>query len=274
MSDYECELTAGILQDLLAIKAPQDVLLSESAGWRLLVFAYDWDIVLIADRVTSHLSLCTGPWPCALELRAPVRGQANGAVELSADAQLECLASVGCTKISVFSVAFTCRNNCKSLFKMQGSGLTISTASFVGCRSDTDGGVVQAYDLAEVVIKECNFTDVHSSGFGGAVAAYGSNLSISKSRLHNCSSRSGGGAVWASAFKDHYGSNRSTLARTYLLLSSSVFSLCITGRTCFGVVHFDACMPFLNKLRNANFLSHWQVVLVELSLPIRQELQQ
>ena len=127
------------------------------------------------------------------------------------------------------SAAFTCSNNVKSAFKIQGSRLTMSKVSFAGCRSETDGGVIQAYDLAEVVIEACNFTNVHSGGFGGAVAAHGSSLSISDSRLHNCSSSAGGGGVWVSAFQDCYGSNRTN--NTYLHLSSSSFFLCSTGGT-------------------------------------------
>jgi hypothetical protein len=105
----------------------------------------------------------------------------------------------------------------------------MSKVSFDGCRSETDGGVIQAYDLAEVVIEACNFTNVHSGGFGGAVAAHGSSLSIFESQMYNCSSSGGGGAVWVSAFQDCYGSNRTN--NTYLHLLASSFSLCSTGDT-------------------------------------------
>ena len=195
------------------------------------MFVYDWDTVVLADNVTvfatSTVILCTDFWPCALQLI----GEANalGAVELSEDAQLECLSSLGCLGISLHSAAFTCSNNVKSAFKIQGSKLTMSKVSFDGCRSETDGGVIQAYDLAEVVIEACNFTNVHSGGFGGAVAAHGSSLSIFESRMHNCSSSGGGGAVWVSAFQDCYGSNRTN--NTYLHLLASSFSLCSTGDT-------------------------------------------
>ena len=201
------------------------------------MFVYDWDTVVLADSVTvfasSSLSLCTYNWPCALQLMGEADGL--GAVELSADAQLECLSSVGCTDISLHSIAFKCSNNVKSAFKIQGAGLSMSKASFADCFSETDGGVVQAYDLAKVVIDSCNFTNVHSGGFGGAVAAYGSSLFVSESRMHNCSSRGGGGAVWSSAFQDCYGSNRTN--DTYLRVSSSLFSLCSTG----GSFYFEIC---------------------------------
>ncbi len=192
------------------------------------MFVYDWDKVLLADNTTafaySLLSLCTGYLPCVLHVSG------DGAVDLSGDAQLACLASAGCLRISINTVDFTCRNNTKSVFQMQGSVLIMFKASFVGCRSDTDGGVVQAYNLAKVVIQSCNFTNVHTSGFGGAVAAYGSSLSITDSRLHNCSSRSGGGAVWASAFPDCFATGQAN--NTYLRIMASIFSLCSTGCAC------------------------------------------
>ncbi len=31
----------------------------------------------------------------------------------------------------------------------------MSKVSFAGCRSETDGSVIQAYDLAEIAIEEC-----------------------------------------------------------------------------------------------------------------------
>jgi hypothetical protein len=189
------------------------------------MFVYDWDTVLLADNTTAFasipLSLCTKYLPCALQVRG------DGAVELSGDAQFVCLSSAGCSSISIYAVDFTCRNNSKSVFQMQGSVLTMFKASFVGCRSGTDGGVVQAYNLAEVVIQACNFTNVHSDGFGAAVAAYGSSLSVIDSRLHNCSSRSGGGAVWVSAFPDCF--RMSQGKNTYLHIIRSVFVRCSTG---------------------------------------------
>jgi hypothetical protein len=229
--NHAYRVSAGILHDMLAFTAPRHVPLLGAASWRSLVFVYDWDTAVLADNVTvfasSTVSLCTDLWPCALQLM----GEANnpGVVVLYGEAQLECLSSVGCSGISLHSVAFTCSSNVKSAFKIQGSNLTMSKVSFAGCRSKTDGGVVQAYDLAKVVIEACNFTDVHSGGFGGAVALHGSSLSVSGSRWHNCSSSGGGGAVWASVFQDCYGSNRNN--KTYLRLSSSSFILCSTGGT-------------------------------------------
>ena len=150
-------------------------------------------------------------------------------MEVSGGAQIACLSSSGCSSISIHGLAFTCRNNSKAVFQVRGCSLSISMVSFVGCRSDADGGVIQAYDLAKVVIEASNFTDVQSSGFGGAIAAYGSSLSVSNSVLRNCSSQSGGGAIWAAAFPDCFDTNQAN--NTYLHISASVFILCHTGRT-------------------------------------------
>ena len=190
------------------------------------MFVFDWDIITISGNATSQLSsklnLCVDYLPCTLWLR----GEAHGTVEVSGLGQIVCLSSADCSKITIQSVTFTCSNNTKSVFKMQGSTLIISGSAFTSCQADSDGGVVQAYDMAEVDIEASHFADIVSSGFGGAVAAYGSNLFISNSWLHNCTSRGGGGAVWASAFQDCYGSNLTQ--NTQLSISSSMISSCST----------------------------------------------
>jgi hypothetical protein len=195
-----------------------------AAGWGFLQFVYDWDTVVLDGNATvltleSELSLCTLNLPCVLQLK--------GVMKFSGPGQFFCSSISGCSRISFLSVASFCRNNSKTVLKMQGSTLIMSNSSFAGCWSDTDGGVVQAYDLAEVVIDSCIFTDIFSSGFGGAVAAYGSNLSISRSSFQSCIASKGGGAVWSTVYQDCYGSNRTQ--NTSLLITYSVFKLCSTG---------------------------------------------
>ena len=208
---------------MLAVSFPQEILLLAPSIALWLVFAFDWDSVTISPKISASLSseitLCAEYFPCSLLLR-------GGAMDVSENGQLACLSSAGCEQISVQSVAFSCRHNSRSALKMQGSALTVTNTSFIGCKADSDGGVIQAYDMAVIDIDTCRFADIYSSGFGGAVAAYGSNLSISNSWLNNCSSRSGGGAVWASAFQDCYGSIQTH--NTQLKISWSVFSQCRT----------------------------------------------
>jgi hypothetical protein len=216
----------GLLEDLLVITLPRTVSLTNDAGLRHLSFLYDWDTALLPDNgtvfVSSPINLCTKSLPCALHLI----GGASGVLELSEDAQFLCFKSTGCMSIFLASVDVKCRKG-KSVFVMQGSHLNILNSNFYGCHSDTDGGVILSYDLAVVDIEGCNFTNVYSSGFGGAVAAYGSSVSVHNSWFHNCSSKLGGGAVWSSLFQDCYGSKR--VNNTYLQISSSVFSYCTSG---------------------------------------------
>ena len=216
------------MQDLLAFTLPQTVLWgSRLLGWRWLLFAYDWDTVIIPDNVTAFaldgLNLCTQYYPCTFLLR----GGPYATVTVSGNGQFVCLSSAGCPQMTITSVTFICSNNTKSAMKMQGSVLMIANSSFEGCRSDTDGGVIQAYDSAQVLVEACQFVDIFSSGFGGAIAAYGSNLSILYSLIQNCSALRGGGAVWSAAFQDCYGSNKTQ--STQLHISSSVFSQCSTA---------------------------------------------
>jgi hypothetical protein len=212
----------GLLGDLRACTAALDVI-PAAAGWGFLQFVYDWDSVVLDGNATvltldSELELCTSNLPCVLQLK--------GVMNFSGSGQFFCSSNSGCSRIFVISVASFCKNNLKTVLKMQGSTLVMSNSSFAGCWSDTDGGVVQAYDLAEVVIDSCNFTGTFSSGFGGAVAAYGSNLSISRSSFQSCIASKGGGAVWSTGFQDCYGSNRTQ--NTNLLITYSVFRLCCT----------------------------------------------
>jgi len=212
---------------MVAVTFPQNIPFFTGYAWGWLAFVFDWDTITILGNVTIQLSsnvyLCVDYLPCTLRLK----GEADGAVEVAGNGQLVCLSSADCSTITIQSVVFTCSNNTKSVFKMQGSTLTLSSSSFTGCQADSDGGLIQAYDTAEVDIIACHFADIRSDGFGGVVAAYGSNLSILDSWLHNCTSRSGGGAIWASAFKDCYGSNRTQ--NTQLRISSSLLSSCSTS---------------------------------------------
>ena len=212
---------------MLAVTFIQDIVWAPAAvGLRWLVFVFDWDRVQISDNVMaslpSELIMCTQFFPCSLQ----VRGAGRGAMTVSGNGQILCLLSSGCMQIVIQSVAVACSNNSLSAVKIQGSVLVMSNTLLKDCHSDSDGGVIQAYDVAQVVIEGCRFINTQSDGFGGAIAAYGSNLSISDTWFHNCSARSGGGAIWISAFQFCYGSNQTQ--NTHLLISSSIFTDCYT----------------------------------------------
>jgi hypothetical protein len=224
ISQRNVRIYTGSLGDLRAVAPALDFFPAAAAGWGFLQHIYDWDTVVLDGNATvrtleSELNLGTLNLPCVLQLK--------GVMKFSGSGQFFCSSDFGCSRISFQSVSSLCWNNSKTVLKMQGSMLIMSNSSFAGCGSDTDGGVVQAYDLAEVVIDSCNFTDTFSSGFGGAVAAYGSNLSISRSFFQSCIASRGGGAVWSAVFQDCYGSNK--IQNTNLLIIYSVFKSCCTG---------------------------------------------
>ena len=182
---------------------------------------------MLGENVTvfpsSDLDLCTEYLPCALILK----GGLGSTLEIFGSVHISCLATAGCLQISVHSVAIACIGSTMSVFTAQGSALIISKVSFTSCWSNTDGGAVRAYDMAQVVIQESNFTDIHSRGFGGAVSVLGSNLSISKSLFQNCSSPNGGGAIWSSGIPDCFRTNQSS--SSYLRIESSEFTNCSSG---------------------------------------------
>lgn len=216
----------GPVNDLRSISYPKDVFwVSSGASW--LVDVFDWDrIVFIANAsvLAIGLELCTMFIPCSIHLR----GNSKVAVQQDRFGYIGCMISSGCTQILVESVQFRCNytETENSMFKIQGSRLDVVNSSFLNCWSDADGGVIQSYDLAYVTIFTSTFINIHSNGYGGAVAAFGSNLFISNSLFSNCSSDNGGGAVWASAFQNCYGSKLSS--DTTLKIESCYFLKCFS----------------------------------------------
>ena len=121
----------------------------------------------------------------------------------------------------------TCRQKSNSLFQTQGSVLNLANTSITGCRSDSDGGAIQAYDSSQAFISACSFKGVQSDGFGGVVSAFGSDLYISYKRFEGCFSRCSGGAVWSSAFPDLFRLKWSLSSQ--LRVESSVFDQCTSS---------------------------------------------
>ena len=222
-----CFKIAGILQDLRAVTAPAEVQWNTNhanSGWQWLIFVYDWDILRLSNNVSnipsSTLNLCTEYFPCALNLR----GGPRSTLQIPGDGRFVCLASVGCSQIALFSVDIVCTGNRRSIFTMQGSALFLSNVSVAGCRSNSDGAALHAYDMAQIVIDASNFTDLHSTRLGGAVSTIGSNISLSGTRFENCFAEGGGGAVRSESYPDCFGTNESS--RSYLRIQSSTFTHC------------------------------------------------
>ena len=124
------------------------------------------------------------------------------------------------------TVSFRCERSSASgsVLKIQGSTATIFNTSFIDCSSISDGGIVQSYDNASVDITSSNFRNIHSFGYGGAISAFGSQVRIRSSSFYNCTSSSGGGAIWAASFESCYGSLRSI--NTTVIIESSSFLAC------------------------------------------------
>ena len=235
--------------DFLAVPAPRIVPWG-STDLEWLLFVFDWDTISVLNSdismLTFGLSLCTGVFPCFARLV----GEPGGSIELSGSGSLSCKKSSGCLGLSVYGMSLHChdRASAEPVFLVQGTVLQVTNVTFSNCSSDTDGGVIQAFDLAEVVIQSSRFENVHSQGFGGAIAAFGSNLSISASQFSNCSSKSGGGCVWSAAFQGCYGS--SLALSTNLEIHNTLFDRCSTEGSG-GAVLADSD----NSLLGGDFLS-------------------
>ena len=215
------------MNDLRAISHLRDVIW-DNTGQDWLVDVFDWDTIVISESVQATLSfelnLCTGVFPCSVR----IRGRPRGNVIMTGKGSIICLADSFCSGISILSVALICIDQLglKSSFKVQGSVLDVSNSSFTGCHSNVDGGVIQSYNKANVSISFCEFKNIHSKGYGGAVSAFGSNVAVLDSSFLNCSSQLGGGAIWSSGFEGCYGSTQAS--DSFLYVEFSRFLECKT----------------------------------------------
>ena len=196
------------LADFWRIVVPQKKTWSGIIGQYFFVDIYDWDTILVdkgfALELNFILNLCTGIFPCSANLQ----GNQLGILRRGKIGSIFCLASAGCSKLTISNLKFNCDGERAmfSIFKVQGANFSLLNSSFINCWSEVDGGIVQSYDQANVSINFCNFVDLHGSGYGGAVSAFGSHVYIEQSKFVNCSSHYGGGAIWVSAFQSPYGS--------------------------------------------------------------------
>jgi hypothetical protein len=199
--------------------------------WNVLV--YDWDTVIVPEAATVllplELKICERGLPCSLELR----GEPLSAIKVTDQGAITCILDAGCTGVTLKSLNISCQDGGRklSVVTMRGTKLSVLDSSFRSCSSMTDGALVQGYDKARVDIVNSDFEGLHSSGFGGAVSALGSILSIKNSRFVNCSSNSGGGAIWSFAYHDCLPPHSSTSVRsysTYTRIVGCLFDSCST----------------------------------------------
>ncbi len=230
---FEHIVFTGLNNDLRVISAPQVLPWPNISSADAFVQVYDWDVMVFNGDHTSYLegqiSLCSGIFPCALE----ILGAGYGAIERITDGSISCLASAGCIGIVLDALSIVCNDDSKwrSLFVLQGTTFKSSYVSFRGCRSDTDGSIVKAYDAATLHIDHCSFENVESLGYGGAIAVLGSHAFISNSTFLNCSAAHGGGAIWAmwSSVFQCYGSETSGDTMLYVENSSTFLSCSSSG---------------------------------------------
>jgi serine/threonine protein kinase len=214
--------------DLYALLHPKEATWNISGqGW--LVGIYDWDLVVVDAHVVAALSfglnLCVGLFPCSMR----IKGNPVGVIQRQKSGHMTCLASNGCQSLILEGVSIFCdgTQHQMSTFKIQGSNLTIFNSAFAGCVSSTDGSVIQSFDRSTVVINVSSFSDAHSAGFGGAIAAYGGSVNAFNSSFSNCSASGGGGAIWASAYQSIYGDSQ--YHDTVLEIKASIFANCSAG---------------------------------------------
>ena len=126
------------------------------------------------------------------------------------------------------SIQQTCESRIisTSSFKVQGTIIEMFNSSFFGCTSSTDGSIVQSYDNAIVNVSKSTFSSLSSLGYGGAIASFGSYVTVSDTLFRSCVSFQGGGAIWSSSFQAFYGGNNT--ADTSLQIRFSRFEYCQT----------------------------------------------
>ena len=224
-SEFFClNILAGLLNDLYVLSAPKQLLWPTDCSADGFIDLYDWDHILLGSSISTlpvRIYLCQGVFPCMMNIK-------GGTLQRLGQGSFVCLASSGCSGIVLDSLSFTCVDSKPSMsaFKIQGTSLTIHNSSFSGCLSHENGGIIQSFNLAVVNIYSSRFVNDHTSGFGGAISAFGSTVSVVDSSFANCSSDGGGGAVWATSFQC-YGSEE--LVGTSLFIDSSIFFQCATS---------------------------------------------
>ena len=143
------------------------------------------------------------------------------------EGSIVCASAYGCTLIAIESLNITCQNSSYSILEMHGSVLQIFQSRFTGCSSQSDGGVIKAFDETSVMIQSVVFASASSHGFGGALVAIGSLVNISNTTFQNCTSKYGGGAIWVTTRFSGYGVFVKRV-NTYMMVSYSSFQGCST----------------------------------------------
>ena len=235
----------GLLNDLMVLSAPRQLSWPTDCRADEFIDLYDWDHILLDEQSISILPvrilLCHGVFPCMMD----IRGSRGAILRRLGSGSIVCLASSGCTGIILESLYFQCVDTEPSMsaFKIQGATITVTNSSFNRCWSHENGGIIQSFNLAHVNVLNSSFSDLHTTGFGGAISAFGSIVHTINSQFRNCSSEGGGGAIWATSYQC-YGSE--VLVGTSVYVDSSEFLGCFTSGSG-GAVMASSDSPTLNE---------------------------
>ena len=219
------------LSDFWILSLPQNISWPVDGSVDIFVDVYDWDRMQLNKNVFLHtnINLCYGFFPCAIF----ISGNDNAMMNRTKSASIFCLRSTGCTSIVVINLSLTCSESeysTRPLFEVEGSNFLSISSSFSGCSSFSDGAFVQAYAQAQVQIEFSSFTNCRSMGYGGALSFVDSIAQLLNITIHNCSSESGGGGIWASFYHD-YKIDTDDERKTFLLLQSCLFTNCTSSQT-------------------------------------------
>jgi hypothetical protein len=198
-------------------------------SWFIDVF--DWDTATVDATVPTQtsisLDLCSGIFPCSLNIQGR---QSQAALFLQSDLGfISCSFGSGCSGIRLNSINVSCSRGVirRPIFKIRDSNIKISNAHFSNCSFEQDGGIVQSFGDSYMFIEFSTFHNISSLGSGGVISAFGGKVSVLKSTFTNCFSLHGGGAIWASEYRNCYGDNLSL--NTTVIVESSTFWGCSSG---------------------------------------------
>ena len=192
------------------------------------LYAFDWDMLVLGGANQSLLSfeieLCVGFFPCFIN----IDGKGNTLLS-GRQGSMSCGTRGGCSGILLQSLRLECNSSSGSFLKIMifQSVLTIRNSSILNCVSGLDRGVIQSYNQGSVLIENSRFVNLHTSGSGAAISAFGSQVSIISSVFVNCSAEKGGGAIWVSTYRDSH----EQMIDTTLKINSSTFENCTSAES-------------------------------------------
>ena len=218
---------SGLLSDAWTIEPPKDVGWPRNGAAGLFIDIYDWDTVYlqidVANTLSQRIELCTRFFPCNMVLKG---SGTSSSLERSGNGSIACLASSGCSTLSIISAQILCTPTSSqySIIDVESASLQVHSVTIAGCFSESDGGGVRCYGAGGTVqIGASRFLTLKSSGMGGAISAIGCAVFISNSIFRACSAMKGGGAISGSLFQC-YGSVQNV--ETRLEISQSLFDRC------------------------------------------------